>query len=77
MCPTNAPLRSGPTDLSQSKANSNQIKHADAYCDQAGFDFLLFAIDVCGTMDAHALALLSIYPLISSNAVQYSKVLKY
>ena len=56
MCTSNA--RFAPVLLVADKAVSKVTKHAEA-CEQAGFDFLPFAIDVCGIMDSRALALLS------------------
>jgi hypothetical protein len=40
-------------------SDSKITKHAEGCEQEAGFDFLPFAIDLCGTMDTHLLALLS------------------
>ena len=74
MCPSNA--RFAPGRLVTEKADSKITKHAEA-CEQAGFDFLPFAIDVCGIMDSRALALLSrlaqAYAAASGLATSHSK----
>ena len=74
MCTSNA--RFAPGRLVSEKADSKITKHAEA-CEQAGFDFLPFAIDVCGIMDSRALALLSrlaqAYAAASGLATSHSK----
>ena len=76
MCTSYANINVG--ELATKKADEKIKKHLAA-CEQAGYDFLPFAIDTCGVMDARANILLTrlanAYEAISGLADSHSKAI--